>query len=148
VRFGRGPLGFDDASEDAAHRYDDDHGEQQVASQDPPAPEEDVRDDHERERKRTQEDGTPEVRRPPQDGLECLGDLLIEIGRRASDDRCQAGEDRGSCDEYCVDRAPVPPPRLGRRQQGEVPYAVSRHGVLVSARGRGRQDDTGPAPAS
>ena len=84
---------------------------------------ENVDDDHEGENRCGHEGDPPERLRPPENGDERLGGFLVDRSRRGGDDGGQAYEERPDDQARRVDRAPMPPPRLGGRQEHEIPGA-------------------------
>jgi hypothetical protein len=118
VGFGLNPLRRDDAVEEDSGGHDDDNCEQEVAGQNPSAPDDDVYGHGEREREHEHEDEAPEVRCPPEDGVQRLADGVVDVRRRLGDDRRQTGDHRCHRDKRDVARPPVPRrPRNGHQQR-------------------------------
>ena len=94
---------------------------------------EDVDHDEERKRDRGDEQPAPHRIRPAEHRDDPARDLLVLPRRRRSDDSCKPDDDRPERQKHAVDRPPVPPPRLGDRQERRVPERLN---VIERLRGR------------
>ena len=110
-----------DVLKDGSDRDDDDNCEQEVAGQEPSAPDDDVYGHDERECEREHEDEAPQVRRLTQDGVQRRADGVVDLGCRLGDDCCQTGDHRCHRDERDVARPPVPRRPSGGHQQCDLP---------------------------
>ena len=123
----REPIGLDDAAEYDPrckhHQYRND----QIARQAPASFEDDVGHDCNRHSEQGHEPEPPQRVRPSENRAERVRDGLVTLGRGGGDDGGEADDDRRPREQHRVDRAPVPAPRLGLRQQAEPRRFASRH---------------------
>jgi hypothetical protein len=78
------------------------------------------------------------------DGGKPLGNLVINVGRGPRHGGCRACNEQRQEKNRRVDRSTVSPPRLGGRQQREIPRPFGGDRIQASVRGRSRHCDSFP----
>jgi hypothetical protein len=115
------PVRLHKATEDEPYSDHEEQRHEQVARESPTAAHENVNDDHKGKNQCGHEGDPPERLGPPENRDERLGGLLVDRSRRGGDDGREAGEERPHDQTHRVDRASMPPSRLGGRQEREIP---------------------------